>query len=81
MGSTDSYALLMPVPAPLPIVSIKLGYNDNIIPLALCAVADHSLEIGAHIVRSRHGAVDVGIHDKNIVVFGVLLAYPKLTFD
>ena len=29
MGSTDSYALLMPVPAPLPIVSIKLGYNSR----------------------------------------------------
>lgn len=29
MGSTDSYALLMPVPAPLPIVSIKLGYNGR----------------------------------------------------
>ena len=27
MGFSNSYALLMPVPAPLPIVSIKIGYN------------------------------------------------------
>ena len=81
MGLTGSYAYFLPVHSLYRIVSIKLCHNDNIIPLALCAVADHSLEIGAHIVRSRHGAVDVGIHDKNIVVFGVLLAYPKLTFD
>ena len=29
MGFSNSYALLMPVPAPLPIVSIKIGYNDR----------------------------------------------------
>ena len=29
MGFSNSYALLMPVPALLPIVSIKLGYNGR----------------------------------------------------
>ena len=29
MGCLNSYALLMPVPAPLPIVSIKIGYNGG----------------------------------------------------
>ena len=29
MGFSNSYALLMPVPAPLPIVSIKIGYNSR----------------------------------------------------
>ena len=29
MGLTDSYALLMPVLAPLPIVSIKIGNNGR----------------------------------------------------
>ena len=29
MGFSNSYALLMPVPAPLPIVSIKIGYNGR----------------------------------------------------
>ena len=29
MGLLNSYALLMPVSAPLPIVSIKIGYNGR----------------------------------------------------
>ena len=28
-GYNNSYALLMPVSVPLPIVSIKIGYNDR----------------------------------------------------
>ena len=81
MGLPNSYAYFMPVPAPLPIVSIKIGCNEHIIPRLLGAVFEHSLEIGTVVIRARHGTVDISVENKNVVAFRILIAHTDLPFD
>ena len=55
--------------------------NAIVTPLAFCAIPDHALKVGAHIVGARHGSVVVGIQDQDIVRLCVILAHTKRVFN
>lgn len=65
----------------IPIVSINLCHNENIIPFFPCAVLYHALEICSVVGRTRYCLVDIGVKDKNVMGFGIILAYPQLPLD
>ena len=62
-------------------VSINLCLYDDVLPLTLAACFDHAPEIRAHIVVACHGAVDIGVYYKKIIVLGVIPADAKLSFN
>lgn len=62
-------------------VSINLCHNKHIIPSPAVAVFQHTLKIGAVVVRSRHCSVYVSGKYDNIVVACIVLAYTHLPFD
>ena len=49
--------------------------------MVLCAVLQHTLKIRTQVVCARHRSVYVSIHDEDIIVFCILFANTKLTFD
>lgn len=55
--------------------------NDYHAPLSSFAVREHLLECRAVVVCPRCGAVDIFVHHKEIVLFRILFADMKLTFD
>ena len=62
-------------------VSINLCLYEYIIPRTFGAVFEHPLKIGTIVVGARHGSVDIGIENKNIVPLRVFSAYAYLPFD
>ena len=55
--------------------------HEYIIPRLFGAVFEHSLKIGAVIVRACHGTVDISVENKNVVAFRILIAHTDLPFD
>lgn len=47
----------------------------------LCAIFYHTLKVRTQIVRARHSAVNICIHNKQIVVLCKLLAHPILQLN
>ena len=51
------------------------------IPCPLCAVFNHTLKVGAVVVRTRHSTVYVSIEYKYIAAFGILRTYAQLSVN
>ena len=62
-------------------VSINLCHNENIVPFVFRTVLDHAPKIGTVVICARHGAVNIGIQNKDVVCFGVFLTDADLSFN
>ena len=62
-------------------VSINLCHNEYKIPFFAATVFKHTLKVRSVVVRARHGSVDIGIENKNIILLSVFLANAQLSFD
>ena len=59
----------------------RLVLYEYKIPFFAATVFKHTLKVRSVVVRARHGSVDIGIENKNIILLSVFLANAQLSFD